>query len=273
MIPMLTMNDGQKIPQLGLGVWQATETELMGAVRAAVNVGYRQIDTARRYDNEAGVGDAMRACGVAREDMFITTKVWNDDQGYDATMRAFEASLGRLKMDYVDLFLIHWPAPAQGLAVDTWRALIDLQKSGRTRSIGVCNFLAPHLDALIEATGVTPAINQIEIHPAFQQRDLATANKARGILTQAWSPLGQGQMLKAPEIEAIAARLGRTPAQIILRWHIERGHVVIPKSINADRITQNAAVFDFTLSAQDHTVIAAMDQDDGRIGPDPMTFA
>lgn len=272
MIPMLKLNDGHKIPQLGLGVWQASDAELMGAIKAATQAGYRQIDTARRYDNEAGVGAAVKASGVAREEMFITTKVWNNDQGYDATMRAFEASLKRLDMDYVDLFLIHWPVPAQGLAVETWKALIDLQKAGRTRSIGVCNFLAPHLDALIEATGVTPAINQIEIHPDFQQRDLVAANTARGILSQAWSPLGQGQTLTVPQITQIASRLDRTPAQVILRWHIERGHVVIPKSVNAGRIAQNAAVFDFALSEEDHALIEAMDSASGRIGPDPQTF-
>ncbi|WP_376876753.1 aldo/keto reductase [Albirhodobacter sp. R86504] len=273
MIPMLKMNDGKMIPQLGLGVWQASDAEVLGAIKTAAQAGYRQIDTARRYDNEAGVGEAIRACGVERDEMFVTTKVWNNDQGYEATLRAFDASLERLKMDVVDLFLIHWPVPEQGLATETWKALIALQKQGRARSIGVCNFRESDLDELIDATGVTPAINQIEIHPAFQQADLIAANTKRGILSQAWSPLGQGKMLQDPTIANIAAQHQRTPAQIILRWHIEQGHVVIPKSVTPSRILENAAVFDFALTDSDLTAIKGLDRTDGRIGPDPATFA
>lgn len=271
--PTLSLHDGRSIPQLGLGVWQTPADATAQAVKAALATGYRHVDTAAIYGNEAGVGEGLRASGVPREDVFITTKLWNAEQGFDTTLRAFDASLQLLGLQQLDLYLIHWPCPARGLYVDTWRAFVRLQSEGRVRSIGVSNFEPEHIDRLVQETGVKPVLNQIELHPRFQQRALRDYHAAHGIATQAWSPLGQGQLLSDPAITALAAKHGKTPAQVIVRWHIERGHVVIPKSVNPGHIAENAGVFDFALDADDMAAIARLDQADGRIGPNPLTAA
>lgn len=267
----VTLNDGRKIPQLGLGVWRTTSAEAPVTIRTALEVGYRHIDTATMYENEEGVGEGLRISGLAREDIFVTTKLWNDDQGYDNALRAFDASLARLGTDYIDLYLIHWPAPTKNLYVDTWKALIELRKQGRARSIGVSNFNAEHLERLIGETGVTPALNQIELHPRFQRTDLRAFHASRGIVTELWGPLGRGTLLGDPVIVDIATKHGRTPAQIIIRWHLDLGLVVIPKSVTPSRIADNFNVFDFVLDEQDMAAMASLDLPDGRIGPDPQT--
>jgi 2,5-diketo-D-gluconate reductase A len=271
--PSLPLNDGRSIPQLGLGVWRTPADATAQAVQAALAAGYRHIDTAAIYGNEGGVGEGLRASGVAREQVFITTKLWNAEQGFDSTLRAFDASMQLLGLDVLDLYLIHWPCPSRELYVDTWRAFIRLREEGRVRSIGVSNFEPEHLDRIVQETGIKPALNQIELHPRFQQHRLRGYHATRGIATQAWSPLGQGQLLEDAGIQAIARKHGKTAAQVVVRWHIEMGHVVIPKSVNAGRIAENAGVFDFALDAQDMAAIARLDQAEGRIGPNPLTAA
>lgn len=271
--PLLKLNDGRSIPQLGLGVWQASNDEAARAVQAALQAGYRHVDTAAIYNNESGVGQGIKAGGIKRDELFITTKVWNDSQGHDSALRAMDQSLRRLGLDYVDLYLIHWPAPRKGLYAETWKALVKLKEQGLAKSIGVSNFTAEHLDKVIKDTGVTPVLNQIELHPRFQQQALRAAHAAKGMLTESWSPLGQGQLLKDATIAAIARKHGRTPAQIIIRWHIENGLVVIPKSVNPARIKENFDVFGFALDAEDVAKIGWLDSGSGRIGPDPMTAA
>ena len=269
--PRLSFNDGKTIPQLGLGVWKTPNGEAASVVKTALDTGYRHIDTAAIYENEEGVGEGIRQSGLPRGDVFLTTKLWNNDQGYDSTLKAFDASLKRLGTDYVDLYLIHWPAPRKGLFVDTWRAFVKLQQEGRIRSIGVSNFYPEHLEKLIGETEVVPVINQIELHPDFQQTEARQVHARHGILTESWSPLGQGKLMQDRAIRAMAERLGRTPAQIIIRWHIENGLVVIPKSSNPARIAENFDVFDFTLSADDMNQLKALDDAGARLGPDPMT--
>jgi 2,5-diketo-D-gluconate reductase A len=271
--PVIPFNDRRSIPQVGLGVWQTPNDAAVTAVKAALETGYRHIDTAAAYGNEEGVGAGIRATGLARDEVFVTTKVWNADHGFDQTLKAAEASLERLRLDYVDLYLIHWPAPRKNLFVDTWRALIRLKEAGRVRSIGVSNFAIEHLDRIIGETGVTPVLNQIELHPRFQQKALREAHAARGVATQSWSPLGQGRLLADPAIAAVAAKHGRTPAQVIIRWHIDNGLVVIPKSVTPSRIAENFDVFSFTLDADDLAAIDKLDAADGRIGPNPATAA
>lgn len=271
--PFIQFHDGRSIPQLGLGVWQTPADETAQAVKAALAAGYRHVDTAAIYGNEAGVGEGLRASGVPREDVFVTTKLWNAEQGFDSTLRAFDASMKLLGLQELDLYLIHWPCPARGLFVDTWRAFVRLQGEGRVRSIGVSNFEPEHLERLVQETGVKPVLNQVELHPRFQQQVLRSYHAAHGIATQAWSPLGQGQLLSDPAIAALANKHGKTPAQVIVRWHIDMGHVVIPKSVQAGRIAENADVFDFALDADDLAVLARLDQPDGRIGPNPLTAA
>lgn len=263
--------DGHLIPQVGLGVWQAADDVAVGAVQAALEAGYRHVDTAAAYQNEKGVGAGLRASGVSRGEVFITTKVWNENQGYDNALKAIEASLKRLQLDYLDLCLIHWPAPNRDLYLDTWRALIKAQENGQVRSIGVSNFEVEHLDRIIGETGVTPVLNQIELHPRFQQTALRAAHTERGIKTESWSPLGQGQLLSDPLITQIAAKHGRTTAQVIIRWHLDSGLIVIPKSVTPSRIVENFDVFGFALDAADMAAIAGLDQAGGRIGPNPMT--
>jgi len=269
--PYLEFNDGRSIPQVGLGVWRTPNDVAVTAVRTALEAGYRHIDTAAIYENEQGVGEGIRSSGVPREEIFLTTKVWNEDQGYDSTLRALDASLKRLGTDYVDLYLIHWPSPRRGLYTDTWRALVKAREEGRARSIGVSNFEPEHLDRLISETGITPVLNQIELHPRFQQKRLREANAQRNILTESWSPLGQGKMLADPVIGRIASKHQRSPAQVIIRWHLDNGLIVIPKSVTPSRIVENFAVFDFTLDAEDMAAIADLDDAEGRIGSNPLT--
>jgi 2,5-diketo-D-gluconate reductase A len=266
---LFALRDGNTIPQLGLGVFQTPPDLTAAVVKIALATGYRHIDTAAIYVNEVGVGEGLRVSELAREEVFVTTKLWNADQGFDAALKAFDHSVQRLGVDYLDLYLIHWPSPRRDLYVDSWRALARLKEEGRVRSIGVSNFGADHLHRIIDETGVTPVLNQIELHPHFQQRALIETHKALGIATQSWSPLGQGKELADPVIGAIAARHGRTPAQVIIRWHLDSGLIVIPKSVTPKRIAENFDVFGFTLSAEDMDAIAKLDASDGRIGPDP----
>lgn len=269
--PTITFHDGKSIPQLGLGVWQTPNDTAVAAVQTAIDTGYRHVDTAMIYDNEAGVGEGIRRAGIDRKEIFVTTKLWNSDQGFDSALKAGEQSLKRLGLDYVDLYLIHWPAPRRGLFVESWRALIRLQEEGRARSIGVSNFPAELLERLIGETGVIPVLNQIELHPRFQQHALRAAHAKYGIATESWSPLGQGKLLADPTITAIAAKHKRTPAQAIIRWHLESGLIVIPKSVTPSRIVENFQVFDFKLDAEDLAAIGKLNSARGRIGPDPMT--
>ncbi len=269
--PTITLNNGVTIPQLGFGVFQVPDAATADAVRHALDAGYRSIDTAALYRNERSVGRAVAESGLPREDLFITTKVWNKDQGYDATLRAFDASLDKLAMDYVDLYLIHWPTPARGLYLETWTALEKLLADGRTRAIGVSNFEPDHLRRVLDASDVVPAVNQIELHPELQQAELREFHAEHGIVTEAWSPLARGALLDHPVLAEVAQRHGRTVAQVILRWEIQLGNVVIPRSVTPERIRENAAIFDFTLSDGDMATIATLDRD-GRIGPHPGTF-
>ena len=270
--PIITLNDGSAIPQIGLGTYQAEADGTAAMVEAAIGIGYRHIDTAMIYRNEAGVGDGVRASGLPRDQLYVTTKVWNTDQGYDETLAACSASLARLKLDYVDLYLVHWPVPALDLYVDTWRALIRLREEGRVRAIGVSNFNPDHLDRVIAETGVVPVVNQIECHPAFQQVAARAANAQRGVAIQSWSPLGQGDLLGDPVLQSLAKKHGRSAAQVILRWHIQNGLIVIPKTVNPARMRENFDVFDFALDDGDLAAIATLDRADGRMGPDPLTF-
>jgi diketogulonate reductase-like aldo/keto reductase len=252
-------------------VFQVPPEETAEAVTHALRVGYRHIDTAAAYRNEEAVGEAIRSAGIARGDVFVTTKCFNDDHGYEKATRAMRASLERLQMDYVDLYLIHWPVPSQDLYVDTWRAFIDLQAQGLTRAIGVSNFQPAHLDRIIAETGVTPAINQIELHPRLQQPELRRKHAELGIVTEAWSPLAQGAVLDDPVITGIAEAHHKTPAQVVIRWHLQLGIVVIPKSVTPKRIEENFDVFDFELTGSEMSAIEGLDAGE-RIGPDPDTF-
>ena len=268
--PVVTLNNGVQIPQLGFGVWQVPDAETAAAVGTALEAGYRSIDTAAIYGNEKGTGAAIAASGLRREDLFVTTKLWNSDQGHDRTLAGFDASLEKLGLDHVDLYLIHWPTPERDTYLDTWRALGKIVADGRARAIGVSNFKPAHLRRLIDETGVVPAVNQVELHPLLQQQELRAFHAEHGIATEAWSPLAQGSLLQHPVLTGIAQRLGRTPAQVILRWHLQLGTIVIPKSVTPERIRQNADVFGFTLDEADMTAVTALDQGDaGRIGPDP----
>lgn len=271
-IPPIILNNGVEMPQLGFGVWQIPDDEAEQTVTTALEAGYRTIDTAAVYGNEEGTGKALGASGIAREDLFVTTKLWNADQGYDSTLRAFDTSLAKLGLDFVDLYLVHWPMPDHGTYVDTYKAFEKLLADGRVKAIGVSNFLPEHLDRLTEATSVIPAVNQIELHPHLQQPASREYHAEHGIATEAWSPLGQGKgLLEVPAIVAIARKQDRTPAQIVLRWHIQLGNVVIPKSVTPSRIKENIEVFDFSLDTEDIAAISALNED-RRIGPDPATF-
>ncbi|MCX5267749.1 aldo/keto reductase [Streptomyces sp. NBC_00199] len=260
------------MPQLGFGVWQVPDDEAEQAVTTALEAGYRSIDTAAIYGNEEGTGKALAASGVPRQDLFVTTKLWNSDQGHDATLRAFDASLEKLGLEYVDLYLIHWPRPARDRYVDTYKAFEKLLADGRVKAIGVSNFLPEHLERLIDETSVVPAVNQIELHPHLQQQESRAFHAERGIATEAWSPLGQGKgLLEVPAVVAIARKHDRSPAQVVLRWHLQLGNVVIPKSVTPSRIKENIDVFDFSLDTEDLAAISALNED-RRIGPDPATF-
>jgi 2,5-diketo-D-gluconate reductase A len=269
--PYLTLHDGHRIPQFGLGVWQVDDAEAERVVSEALEVGYRHIDTARVYKNETGVGKAIAASGIPRDELFITTKLWNSDQGRDTVRAAAEASLERLGLEQVDLYLIHWPAPKYGKHVESWEAMIEVQQAGLARSIGVSNFLQTHLDDLAAETDVVPVVNQIELHPAFQQRELRAFQEARGIRTESWSPLGSGNydLAELPGFAAIAARHGKSVQQIAIRWHLQEGLIVFPKTTRRERLIENADVFDFELSADEMATIAACDRDQ-RVGAHPL---
>jgi 2,5-diketo-D-gluconate reductase A len=266
--PLLTMNDGRSIPQVGLGVYKVPDAEAADTVHAALEAGYRHVDTAALYENERGVGEGIARSGLPRDDVFVTTKVWNDRHGYDETLRAFDESLGKLGLDYVDLYLIHWPVPSQDLYVDTWRALQKLQEDGLTRSIGVSNFHTHHIDRLLAETNVTPVLNQVELHPWLPQSTVRRYGAEHGILTQAWAPLARGRAAGDRTLAAIAEKHGKSAAQVVIRWHLELGNVVIPKSVTPERIRENFDVFDFTLDGDDMARIASLDTSE-RTGRDP----
>jgi 2,5-diketo-D-gluconate reductase A len=270
-VPNVTLRPEVEIPQLGYGVFQVPPKETEVAVARALQAGYRHIDTAAAYKNEGAVGQAIHASGIPREEIFVTTKCFNDDHGRDKAKRAFKASLERLELEHIDLYLIHWPVPSHDLYVETWQAFIELQAEGLVRAIGVSNFQPAHLERIVAETGVVPAINQVELHPYFQQTGLRHEHDELGIVTEAWSPLGQGLELEDPSIVAIAEAHGKTPAQAIIRWHLQIGNVVIPKSVTPERIVENFDVFDFELSADEMERIRELDEG-RRIGPDPDTF-
>ncbi|MFE2938311.1 aldo/keto reductase [Streptomyces sp. NPDC059255] len=271
-VPTLTLNNGIEMPQLGFGVWQVPDGEATQAVATALEAGYRSIDTAAVYGNEEGTGKALAASGIPREELFVTTKLWNGDQGYDSTLRAFDVSLGKLGLDHVDLYLIHWPTPAADKYVDTYKAFEKILADGRARSIGVSNFLPEHLERLLGETSVVPVLNQIELHPQLQQAESRAFHAERSIATEAWSPLGQGKgLLEVPTVVAIARKHERTPAQVVLRWHLQLGNVVIPKSVTPSRIRENIDVFGFELDADDLAAFAALDEGK-RLGSHPADF-
>jgi len=271
-VPTLPMNDGRAIPQLGFGVFQIPQDETEVAVTTALQEGYRLIDTAQGYQNEEGVGAALAASDIPRDEVFVTTKLTNSEQGYDKTMAAFDASMAKLGLDVLDLFLIHWPLPMFDLYVETWRAFEKLQADGRIRSIGVSNFEIEHFERLAAETDVVPAVNQVELHPQFPQAELRAYHAEHGILTESWGPIGQGKgLLENEQIQEVARRRGRTPAQVVLRWHLQLGLVVIPKSVTPSRIAENIALFDFELDDDDMAAIAKVDTGE-RLGPDPKTF-
>ena len=269
--PTITLNSGTAMPQLGFGVFKVPDDETAAAVSAAFEAGYRAIDTAAMYRNEGGVGKAIADSGIARDELFITTKLNNDGHGTDAALRAFEVSRTRLGLDYVDLYLIHWPLPAQDRYVQTWQAFEKLKRDGLARAIGVSNFKPAHLQRLFDETDVVPALNQVELHPYLTQDVLRAFDAQHGIATEAWSPIARGgDLLSDPAITALAEKYGKTPAQIVIRWHLQLGNVVIPKSVTPSRIAENFDVFDFELAEDDVTSISALNRDE-RTGPDPDT--
>jgi 2,5-diketo-D-gluconate reductase A len=270
MMTPLRLNDGTKIPRIGLGLWEVPAAITAQTVTSALSLGYRLIDGAEIYGNEEGLGEALRRTDVPRDQIFVTTKVWNTRQGFDETLRAYDESLGRIGLA-PDLLLIHWPCPEKGLYVETWRALIRLRDEGRVRSIGVSNFHAEHLERIIGETGVTPVLNQIELHPRLQQAELRALHDRLGIVTQSWTPLGQGRSFDADPIRAIAARTGHSPAQVILRWHVQLGCSVIPRSTRPEGQAENLALGDLELTDADMAAIATLDVGE-RTGPDPATF-
>ncbi|MEV8097043.1 aldo/keto reductase [Kitasatospora sp. NPDC085879] len=278
-IPSVTLNNGAVIPQLGFGVWQVPDAEAAPAVRAAIEAGYRSIDTAAVYENETGTGVAIAESSVAREELFVTTKLWNSgtvdwsgQQGRDAVLRAFDDSLAKLGLDYVDLYLIHWPRPMHGSFGNIWKAFEELAADGRARSVGVSNFGPQQLEVLLQESSVAPVLNQVELHPYFPQHELRAFHAQHGIATEAWSPLGQGKsLLDEPALAKVAAKHGRTAAQVVLRWHLQSGVIAIPKSVTPSRIRENLDVAGFELDAEDMAAIASIDTG-SRIGPDPQGF-
>lgn len=271
MISIVTLNDGHSIPSVGFGVFQIPPAATVDAVGVALRAGYRHLDTAAMYNNERQTGRAIADSGVPRDQLYVVTKLWNSDQGYDRTMAAFDASMNRLGLDYLDLYLIHWPVPQANKYIETFTAFAHLRDQGRIRSIGVSNFEPQHLTLLIDGTGIIPAVNQIELHPRLQQAELREVHARLGIATEAWAPLGRGALLTDPTISTVAQRRGRTPAQVLIRWHLQLGNIVIPKSVHPTRIASNFDVFDFELSDQEMAAISALD-DGTRLGPDPRTF-
>ncbi|MFE6688588.1 aldo/keto reductase [Streptomyces sp. NPDC057743] len=271
-VPSITLNNDVTMPQLGYGVWQIPDEEAFTAVGHALEAGYRSIDTAAIYGNEEGTGKALAASGLAREELFVTTKLWNSEQGYDSTLRAFDASLDKLGLEYVDLYLIHWPLPARDTYVDTYKAFEKIYADGRAKAIGVSNFLPAHLERLLGETSIVPAVNQIELHPQLQQAESRAFHAQHGIATEAWSPLGQGKgLLTDATVTKVAEKHGKTPAQVVLRWHLQLGNVVIPKSATPSRIRENFDVFGFELDDADLAALAGLDSGT-RLGPDPATF-
>ena len=270
-VPRIPLRGDIEIPQLGFGVFQVPPEDTAAVVTKALETGYRHIDTASAYENEEGVGQAVRESGLPRDDVFVTTKCANGDHGFDQAKGALRASLDRLGFDHVDLYLIHWPVPRRDRYVETWQALVELQREGLTRAIGVSNFQPAHLRRIVDETGVTPAINQVELHPRLQQGELRHVHADLGIVTEAWSPLAKGEVLDDPAVTRIAEAHGRTPGQVVIRWHLQIGNVVIPKSVTPERIEQNFDVGDFELGDDEMAAIAALDAGE-RTGPDPDTF-
>ena len=269
--PVITLNSGQKIPQLGLGVYKVSQDIADTLMIQAIEAGYRRIDTAALYDNELEVGSGLRKSGIPREELFVTTKIWNDRQGYANALEAIDESLDRLKLDYIDMLLIHWPKPAQNLYVETWRAFEEVLASGRVKGIGVSNFMPAHLDNLLANGSVVPALNQVELNPGFQQPELRAYNAAHGIATEAWSPIGRNKFADNAVMLGIAGNHGKSVTQVIIRWHIQLGNLVIPKTSNPDRLVENIDVFDFELSHAEMAAIAALDTG-VRYGPSPDEF-
>lgn len=273
-VPSVTLNNGVRMPQLGLGVFLVPNNEAVKSVSTALEAGYRLIDTAAAYGNEEGVGEAIRRSGIPREEIFVTSKLWNSDHGYDSAIKGFQTSLDKLRMDYLDLYLIHWPVPMRGLATDTWKGLEQVYRSGRVKAIGVSNFTIEHLEQLSQETETVPAVDQVELHPTFTQKDLRQYARDHGIQVESWYPLGgQGSkdaLLSLPLLVDLAKKHGKTPAQIVLRWHIQLRLVVIPKSTNPGRIRENADIFDFELSREEMAAISALDTG-VRLGADPNT--
>lgn len=266
--PTITLADGRSIPQVGYGMYKVPAADATGLALTALELGYRHLDTAALYGNEAEAGAAVRECGLPRDEVFVTSKVWNDDHGYDETLRAFDVSMERFGLDRLDLYLIHWPVPSRDRYVDTWRALIRLRDEGRVTSIGVSNFHAHHLERIVDETGVTPVVNQVELHPWLPQRELRAAHDRMGVRTEAWSPLARGRLLADPTLARLAEKHGRSPAQVVLAWHVAQGTIVIPKASSAERIAENLDVFSFALDASDMTAIGALESGE-RTGRDP----
>lgn len=273
MADLIKLNDGASIPQLGLGVWQVEPDITAKVVGWAIEAGYRAIDTAEGYNNEEGVGEAIRAADVPRKELFITSKLRNGGHQRDLALSAFDETTAKLGLEQIDLFLIHWPVPSQNKYVEAWKTLVELKQAGRIRSIGVSNFNLDHLDRIIGETGVVPAVNQIELHPRFQQRDKREYHARHNIRIESWSPLGSGRLVKDPTLAAIGKKHNKSAAQVMIRWHLQEGLIVIPKSVNKERIAANIAVFDFELDGRDMETIRGMDSRAGRNGPDPATAA
>jgi len=269
---VITLNNGVRIPQRGFGVFQVPPSDTQRAVEQAIEIGYRHIDTAAAYNNEAGVGAAVRASGLPREELFVTTKLRNGEHGYESALTAYDETLQRLGLDYTDLYLLHWPNPTADLYVDSWRALERIHTEGRVRAIGTSNFLAEHLDRLAKEGEIVPAVNQIELHPTYQQRDLTELCRERSIAVEAYSPLGQGGDLDDPVLASIASAHDVTPAQVVLRWHLHLGHIVIPKSVDPERIRANFELGGFELTDAEVAAVTAL-ENGNRLGNDPRTFA
>jgi 2,5-diketo-D-gluconate reductase A len=270
-VPSIKLRDGNSIPQLGLGVWQVDPATTARVVSDAIAVGYRSIDTAEGYQNEEGVGEAIKRASVPRNELFITSKLRNGGHARDLALKSFDATMKALGLEQLDLFLIHWPVPSQGKYVEAWKTLVELKTAGRIRSIGVSNFNQDHLERIIGETGETPVVNQIELHPRFQQRDKRDFHKQHNIIIESWSPLGSGRMLDDATVGAIARKHGKSIAQVIIRWHLQEGLVVIPKTTHRERMLENFDVFGFELDADDMAKISGLDKRDGRVGANPAT--